>query len=163
MGFEFRPRAKLPICGREYEVDIADVGFVTAMVSSFAGLLRHYQEMERLRGELTQAAAGMDEGKIEEYSRTLAETNEKLCTTAREFIAGTLGEEAYRQIFAGRRPNSADHVQLCAYIYTQALKAREEEVLKPLTHPPQGGRPQNAATAPHHRRRRKKGTDRHGL
>jgi hypothetical protein len=60
------------------------------------------------------------------------EENTAIAEHGREFIVKALGREAYDTIFAGRRPSAADHVELCAYIYKEALAGREKAVTESL-------------------------------
>ncbi len=126
MGFCFQERPGLEICGRCYEVDLADVGFIEAVVSDFSGLIGEYETLAAMRGQLSVSeAAGLSPEAATELANRLTDCNRRLIFLARGFIEKTLGEEAYADIFAGRRPNSADHVELCTYIYEAAIKSRE--------------------------------------
>ena len=64
----------------------------------------------------------------EEAFQKLVQEYQDLIDHSRAFIQKALGKAAYEEIFAGRRPNSVDHVNLCAYIYEEILKGREKIV-----------------------------------
>ena len=64
----------------------------------------------------------MLEGVSRDFPRIL-QTADAFC---REFIEGTIGPEEYREIFAGRPENSGEHMDLCAYIYSEIMTGRQE-------------------------------------
>ena len=55
------------------------------------------------------------------------------------FIEGTIGPDEYRDIFAGRPVNSGEHIDLCAYIYSEILAGRNEMLQQYITPGGKGG------------------------
>lgn len=125
MGFEFRRRRAVEICGKQYEIDLADLGFIEAVVVDFAAIIREYETLEGLHREMGAAGTVRSAGQMAELSGRLAESNRRVFDSGLQFVATVLGEEARDEIFAGRRANSVEAVELCAYLYQAAIESRE--------------------------------------
>lgn len=68
---------------------------------------------------------GMTKEDMEAATKQLIEENQNIAELGRDFIIRALGKDAYEQIFAGRAPSSVDHIELCAYIYREAMRQRQ--------------------------------------
>ncbi len=148
MSFEFDKRTPLEICGKEYDIDIADVGFVTGLVTSYVNIIKKADEFQALQNALTgRMGKEASAEELQKLSEEVATANKELYEYAKGFIVDTLGEENYREIFSLRRPNSAEHIKLCAYIYQEALSKRGEELEK-LVYKPRNRSERRAADIP---------------
>ncbi|MPN43082.1 hypothetical protein SDC9_190641 [bioreactor metagenome] len=117
----------LDICGQQYTVDLTDIGFIEGVVLDFSGIMKKRDELQALREQLLNHSS---EEQINETARALTAKTGELCDLGERFIKRTLGDEAYAGIFADRARNAAEHLELCAYIYGEAIRSREGTVSK---------------------------------
>lgn len=131
MGFEFRERKPIEICGKQYDVDVTDTGFINGVVTSFPAILSKYQAFAQLQKDVSEKIlGGVDDSEIESLSQRLKEENEALGRHAADFIISVLGAESYDEIFASRKRNTVEHIELCTYIYSEVVGQREELISK---------------------------------
>lgn len=132
-GFDFDRKPTVKICGKEYECDPTDNGLIEGTARDFPRILaltaRFQEARENPPRDLTEAK------KLEEW---VLGVNRDLAEACRDFIVGCLGEEAYAEIFRQRRPNSAEHVKLCTYLYGYIMEGRAELVRQYLDLPGEG-------------------------
>ncbi|NLS84146.1 MAG: hypothetical protein GXZ14_00830 [Ruminococcaceae bacterium] len=122
MGFEFDIKKKIEICGKLYECDASNNNLILGVMLEYPNVVASARAVLALKGKQCTA----DE---------VAAANEALLTACVAFIEGTLGVDEYKQIFAGRHPSSADHLQLCAYIYAFLQSGRGKVVEAYLDEP----------------------------
>ena len=131
--FDFDKKPTVRICGKEYECDPTDNGLIEGTARDFPRILalaaRFQEFQENPPQDLAEAKA------LEE--RVLG-VNRDLAGACRDFIVGCLGEEAYTEIFQQRRPNSTEHVKLCAYLYGHIMEGRAELLEQYLDLPGEG-------------------------
>lgn len=126
-GFEFEEKGTLNICGKAYAVDVADAEFIDAVVNNFAHIAEQAQNLVQLKKNFEAAKKeNLREEKILQASKELIDGSRIISDEGKNFIQKALGHEAYAEIFKDRRPNVIDHINLCTYIYTEALKQRED-------------------------------------
>ena len=123
MGFEFRKQDSVEICGRRYALDISSLEFIGAVTEDFAAILSKYNVFQQLQNDCMKP--GMTKEDMEAATKQLIEENQNIAELGRDFIIRALGKDAYEQIFAGRAPSSVDHIELCAYIYREAMRQRQ--------------------------------------
>lgn len=126
MGFKFDEKPMVEICGKQYECDPADSGLIAGIVRDFPRLLMLGAEFAALDEEAK--AAVKEPGKHADYAEKVQAKNEELLQAAQGFIQGCIGVEEYNEIFAGRKPNSAEHISLCTYLYKHIMGQREKVV-----------------------------------
>lgn len=131
MGFEFSKQCLVEICGKQYPVDVSDPAFIDGVITDFTAISERYNAFVDMRASIASSDSVTAE-QIKELSQRLVEENAAIAEHGREFIIKALGREAYDTIFAGRRPSAADHIELCAYIYREALAGREKVVTDSL-------------------------------
>ena len=131
MGFEFNKQHLIEICGKQYPVDISDPAFIEGVVSDFAAISDRYNAFLGLRAELA-AGGELTPADVKVLSERLIAENTAIAEHGRVFIIKALGQAAYDTIFAGRKPTAADHIELCAYVYREAIRSREEAVTAQL-------------------------------
>ena len=73
-----------------------------------------------------QKAFNLIKNQKEDSRQKLIAANEKLMKDCRDFIIGCLGEKEYNEIFAQRRPNSTEHLNLCTFLYKSLFAGREK-------------------------------------
>lgn len=130
MGFEFSKQCLIEICGNKYPVDVSDPAFIDGVVTDFTAIAGKYNVFLDMRKKTT--TYGLTPDGIQEVSQQLIAENIAIAEHGREFIIKALGQEAYDTIFAGRRPSAADHIELCAYIYREAVAGREKAITESL-------------------------------
>ncbi len=131
MGFEFAQQHLIEICGKQYPVDISDPAFIEGVVSNFAAITDRYNAFLGLRAELA-AGGDLTTAAVKALSERLIAENTAIAEHGRAFIVKALGQSAYDDIFAGRKATAADHIELCAYVYREAIRSREEAVTAQL-------------------------------
>lgn len=122
--FQFAPRPTVKICGMEFDLDITDVGMISAVIDSFSSLMERYQELKKAQEQLMQQS----EDDFPSRLQAVEEANRSLYETAKGFITRVLGIEGYEAIFKTRKPNSAEHLELCNFIYAELLLHRSRYV-----------------------------------
>lgn len=119
IGFEFKKKPTVNICGKDYEFDPSNNDLLQGIVSEFPRILAAAYDMQELSRKLKK-----------ERSSTLGdevlEKNKELMIACRGFIEGCLGVDEYAEIFHKRRPNSTEHVDLCRYLYEAMMEGRED-------------------------------------
>lgn len=116
--FNFAPRPTVKICGMEFDLDITDVGMISAVIDSYSRLVEQYATLKQAQENML-----CDDNLQVKLSR-VEEANRNLYETAKGFIARVLGIEGYESVFKGRKPNSVEHMQLCNFLYGQLLLNR---------------------------------------
>lgn len=116
--FNFAPRPTVKICGTEFDLDITDVGMISAVIDSYSQLVEQYAALKQAQENmLCDDNLQAKLGRVEEANRSLYET-------AKGFITRVLGIDGYEAVFKGRKPNSVEHMQLCNFLYGQLLLNR---------------------------------------
>ena len=118
MEFNFDKKPTVRIQGKDYEFDPTNNDLIMGVVNAFPEILKDAQEMQKAFNNLK---AKKDDSRPE-----ILAANEKLMKDCREFIIGCLGEAEYNEIFAQRRPNSTEHLNLCAFLYKSLFAGREK-------------------------------------
>ena len=121
MEFNFDKKPTVRIQGKDYEFDPTNNDLILGVVNAFPEIVKDGQEMQR--------AFNLIKNQKEDSRQKLIAANEKLMKDCRDFIIGCLGEKEYNEIFAQRRPNSTEHLNLCAFLY-KSLFAGREKLLK---------------------------------
>ena len=116
--FNFAPRPTVKICGQEFDLDITDVGMISAVIDSYSQLAMQYAALKQAQEKMTG-----DEDLQTKLNR-VEEANRNLYETAKGFITRVLGIKGYDAVFEGRKPNSVEHMQLCNFLYGQLLLNR---------------------------------------
>lgn len=149
MGFEFEKHEALNICGKTYFLDVTDVSFIDAVANDFAQLLESGERLKKLKADLIQAASGADKKAVQDATSRLTQFSAEIAESCRNFIVKSLGQKAFDEIFRERQISVSDYIDLCGYIYAEALKQRQD-VLKQYINPPA------APCPPNHKHRRRK-------
>lgn len=118
MEFTFDKKPTVRIQGKDYEFDPTNNDLLMGVVNAFPEILKEAQEIQKAFDTLK---AKKDDSRPE-----ILAANEKLTKDCRDFIVGCLGEAEYNEIFAQRRPNSTEHVKLCAFLYKSLFVGREK-------------------------------------
>ncbi len=118
-GFSFRQHTQITINGKQYECDVTNNDLLRGVAQGWPKVLRastrYMAVREKLKEHTAQSAA------IE-----IQKANEAMLRACQEFIYGCVGRVEYAEIFNGRRPNSADHLELAHYIYRWITEGRKE-------------------------------------
>ena len=128
MGFNFDKKPTVEICGKEYECDITSLSLIDGVANDFPKILLIGEELTNMQNELSVAVKKCDAQGILDITKKATEKNKELIEACRAFIFGCLGEQEYMEIFSGRKVDSADHVNLCNYIFNFIMQGREEIV-----------------------------------
>lgn len=126
MGFEFSPKHMIEICGKQYPCDIGDCRMLEGVARDFPRILRAAQELLQVDAKLKTAVK--EKQPTAELADEVIRCNGELLQACRDFIEGTLGESEYQEIFADRPANTEEHIELCAYIYSDIMGGRQEIV-----------------------------------
>ena len=118
MEFTFDQKPTVRIQGKDYEFDPTNNDLILGVVNAFPEIVKDGQEMQK--------AINLIKNQKEDSRQKLIAANEKLMKDCREFIIGCLGEKEYNEIFAQRRPNSTEHLNLCAFLYESLFEGREK-------------------------------------
>lgn len=118
MEFTFDKKPTVRIEGKDYEFDPTNNDLIMGVVNAFPEILKDAQEMQKAFNTLKI--------KKDDSRPEILAANEKLMKDCREFIIGCLGEAEYNEIFAQRRPNSTEHLNLCAFLYKSLFEGREK-------------------------------------
>lgn len=102
-------------------------------------------EFEELKKRLLDT--GKNAKEIQANNEAFIQKNKELLLECQGFIHGTLGVEEYNGIFAGRKPNSVEHLKLCVYIFNEIMKDRTK-VLEEYIDLPEGVKGDNDAANP---------------
>ncbi len=116
--FNFAPRPTVKICGMEFDLDITDVGMISAMIDSYSQLVEQYAALKQAQENM------ICDDNLQAKLNRVEEANRNLYETAKGFITRVLGIEGYESVFKGRKPNSVEHMQLCNFLYGQLLLNR---------------------------------------
>ena len=136
-GFEFKKKREIIICGKAYPCDFSDSRMLEGVSRDFPRILRTAEEFSHLYAQMLEGVAAGE--KSEDYVEKVLRKNRDLVCVCREFIEGTLGMDEYREIFAGRMENSSEHIDLCAYIYSEIMTGRQEMLDQYLAPEVKGG------------------------
>lgn len=129
MGFNFREIPQIEIGGKLYECDPENNDLLNGVKKGWPVALRAAQAQIALNLEAQKSAANpLTEAEKEALETALLEANQATFLACRSLIEGTLGTAEYLEIFAGRRPNTNEHMNLCAYIIAFIMHGREEYV-----------------------------------
>lgn len=120
--FNFAPRPTVKICGMEFDLDITDVGMISAVIDSYAALTEQYARLKEKQNEL------VSEADTQSALREVEEANRALYEVAKGFITRVLGIDGYEKIFSRRKASSAEHVELCNFIYANLLLNRNQYI-----------------------------------
>lgn len=118
MEFTFDKKPTVRIQGKDYEFDPTNNDLIMGVVNAFPEILKDAQEMQKAFNTLKT--------KKDDSRPEILAANEKLMKDCRDFIIGCLGEKEYNEIFAQRRPNSTEHLNLCAFLYKSLFAGREK-------------------------------------
>ena len=116
--FNFAPRPTVKICGMEFDLDITDVGMISAMIDSYSQLVEQYAALKQAQENM------ICDDNLQAKLNRVEEANRNLYETAKGFITRVPGIEGYESVFKGRKPNSVEHMQLCNFLYGQLLLNR---------------------------------------
>lgn len=133
MGFSFDPVKTVEVCGKEYPCDPGNPDILL-------GAARDFQEIVALANKLKTLALPETAGDAEAMEATEAamQINLALIAACKRMIEGCLGEQEYQEIFHKRRPNSAEHLQLCTYLFEHLTAERDKVVQGYLDLPKEG-------------------------
>lgn len=118
MEFTFDKKPTVRIQGKDYEFDPTNNDLIMGVVNAFPEILKDAKEMQKAFNTLKT--------KKDDSRPEILAANEKLMKDCRKFIIGCLGEAEYNEIFAQRRPNSTEHLNLCAFLYKSLFEGREK-------------------------------------
>ena len=135
MGFEFAKKPMIEISGKMYECDPSNSDLIQGVIHDFPKIVSSGQTIDRYQKELKSAISKMDSAKIDELGKEIEQENARLLEHCKSFIQGCLGTKEYEEIFLGRKPNSAEHLDLCTYIFEQIMEGRQK-VLEEYLDPP---------------------------
>lgn len=122
MGFVFDKKPTIEIDGRLYECDPTDINLIEGVSQNYPKILALGMEFEELKKRLLDT--GKNAKEIQANNEAFIQKNKELLLECQGFIHGTLGVEEYNEIFAGRKPNSVEHLKLCVYIFNEIMKDR---------------------------------------
>lgn len=145
MGFVFDKKPTIEIDGRLYECDPADINLIEGVSQNYPKILVLGMEFEELKKRLLDT--GKNAKEIQANNEAFIQKNKELLLECQGFIHGTLGVEEYNEIFAGRKPNSVEHLKLCVYIFNEIMKDRTK-VLEEYIDLPEGVKGDNDAANP---------------
>lgn len=144
MGFTFAKKQQIEIEGKMYDCDPTNNDLITGVAIGWPKIMQCAKQFMEIRANIFK---NVQDGTITDVcAHTMTEKNQEMLKACQEFIFGTIGKDEYNDIFAGRHPNSADHLELCAYIYSCIMKGRAAYIDKYLV-APEGDR-QNVITSP---------------
>lgn len=123
--FNFSPRPVVKICGEEFDLDITDVGMISAIIDSFTNLTERYQQLKKTRTEMMDLE---NEKEILKKMQHIEELNRLIIETAKGFLYRVLGIEGYELIFKSRKPNAVEHIELCNFVYAELLLNRTKHI-----------------------------------
>lgn len=135
MGFEFKEKPTIEICGKNYECDITNCDLISSVAEDFPRIVLCAQDLERDQKDLAKAVKNSDTDKIKELGDKSVNDNLALLKTCKDFICGCIGTSEYEEIFSKRKPNSAEHLDLCVHIFGFIMGGREEIVKEYLDLP----------------------------
>lgn len=115
--FNFSAKPTVRISGKDYEFDPSNNSLLEGVVRDFPHIVSLSHDFEDMQRQMT------DKNTI---PPDLLAKNEELLLTCKSFIVGCLGNDEYNEIFSVRRPNTGEHVKLCAFLYEQMMTGREE-------------------------------------
>lgn len=145
MGFVFDKKPTIEIDGRLYECDPTDINLIEGVSQNYPKILALGMEFEELKKRLLDT--GKNAKEIQANNEAFIQKNKELLLECQGFIHGTLGVEEYNEIFAGRKPNSVEHLKLCVYIFNEIMKDRTK-VLEEYIDLPEGVKGDNDAANP---------------
>lgn len=145
MGFVFDKKPTIEIDGRLYECDPTDINLIEGVSQYYPKILALGMEFEELKKRLLDT--GKNAKEIQANNEAFIQKNKELLLECQGFIHGTLGVEEYNEIFAGRKPNSVEHLKLCVYIFNEIMKDRTK-VLEEYIDLPEGVKGDNDAANP---------------
>ena len=122
MGFVFDKKPTIEIDGRLYECDPTDINLIEGVSQNYPKILALGMDFEELKKRLLDT--GKNAKEIQANNEAFIQKNKELLLECQGFIHGTLGVEEYNEIFAGRKPNSVEHLKLCVYIFNEIMKDR---------------------------------------
>lgn len=146
MGFEFSKKKHIEIRGKQYRLEVEDVGFMIAVNTHFPEINRKMQEIADTKKVIAPLSAKLKGPKttkdeldsiVKQVEQIRIETHQKKLDCLEDmkyFIKGCLEPGSYEIIFDGIPENFKDHYDLCAYIFTEAYASRSDvinEFLKP--------------------------------
>ena len=122
MEFTFDEKKTIEIDSKRYVCDPIDVNLIEGMSEHFPRIVEIGEEFKKLQKQMISKAGNAK--KVKEISEKFFAKNRELLLECQGFIHGTLGVEEYNEIFAGRKPNSTEHLKLCIYIFNEVMKDR---------------------------------------
>lgn len=130
MGFQFEQPKTVEVCGKDYPCDPGNPDILL-------GAAKDFQEIVILANKLKALALPETTSDAEAMAATeeAMQTNLALIAACRRMIEGCLGEAEYAEIFSQRRPNSAEHLKLCTYLFEYLTAERDKVVQKYLDLP----------------------------
>ena len=140
MAFQFDAKPQIEICGKSYDFDITDCELIEGLATDFPMILMIAQEFQEMQERFRSKP---DEGLRDAF----LSKNTELLESCRAFLCKSLGTKCYDEIFSKRKPNSAEHVKLCAYLFEHISREREQIVTKYLDLPKEGKSRAAAKTA----------------
>ena len=142
MGFQFAQPKTVEVCGKDYPCDPGNPDILL-------GAARDFQEIVALANRLKALALPetATDSEAMEATEEAMQVNLALIAAGRRMIEGCLGEQEYQEIFHKRRPNSAEHLQLCTYLFEHLTAEREKVVQGYLDLPKEGEHAADNATA----------------
>ena len=117
-GFAFRQHTQIKINGKLYECDVTNNDLLRGVAQGWPKVLRASARYLAVREKLKESTA-------QSSAIEMQKANEAMLRACQEFLYGCIGRAEYAEIFAGRRPNSADHLELAHYIYRWITEGRK--------------------------------------
>lgn len=145
MGFTFNEKPKIKINDRLYECDITNRDMVEGISRDWPEVARLLNESDSyskiaikaqreyealVRQSDRKEMAAQKTAEYETTSREMFEKIDKALAASKRFIIGSLGEDEYNEIFAGRKVNLAEHVAVATYIFNWANSERQRFLSK---------------------------------
>lgn len=130
--FQFDKKPLFEVCGKQYECDITDNEFVEGLANDFPELLKAAQQFKELEQRMKAVKGNVE---AEKHKNEMLSVNAKLLENCKAFIIHSLGQQAYEELFADRRPNSTEHLKLCTAIYVFVVEQRKPIVNQYLDMP----------------------------
>ena len=124
-GFTFHPKSRVEICGRQYEVDVLDAGYLEGLMELYWKLGDISQQYSAARSRLL--SENCSAGQVEQIGEDMVETGKELVRSTTRFLTMALGRDACRDILKGRRLNAGECLQLCAHVMNAASGSHDPE------------------------------------
>lgn len=154
MGFEFSEKKHIEIRGKQYRLEVEDVNFMIAVNTYFPEITKKMQKIAGQKNVIAPYAQKLNDPTLsqEDKDNIVKEVEEIRLETYKEklacmedmkyFIQGCLVPGSYEAIFGGEPENFTDHYKLCAYIFNEAYKSRQDVIDEFMDTKPKANRAQ---------------------